>query len=290
MLKFDSSWRFQPPPDGAFKNSALPQEMIGEFYELIGKVASQGKRWDVIEHYKGAFAHAAGSSHFWSSSEGWADTDLIATMTHAAKNAPLCIEAFWEACVELKADGLAVPDAAMLNGIFERHSVGYVIVPPNLTTRDSLSHLSVPVLERPETLAEQANELLHVSLERSQELLAEGRAREAVQECLWALETVTTAFRGVTSADGSVRGAYFNEIVRDLRRMSKGASLERVLSWVSALHGYLSSPTGGGVRHGLDLNDGLPIGIGEARLFCNLTRSYVSYLLSEHERLSKAPF
>jgi hypothetical protein len=287
MLTFDPGWRFQPPPDGTFRNSELPQGVVGDFYELIGKVASQGKRWDVIEHFKGAFAHGSGSSHFWSSSEGWADTDLCATMSHAAKNAPLFLEAFWEACLELKAQGLAVPDAAMLNGICDRHNVGYVLEPPRLILRDAVSHLSVPVPERPVTIAEQANELLQASLQRSEQLLAEGRGREAVQESLWALETVTTAFRGVSSADGSVRGTYFNEIVRDLRRMSKGATLERVLAWISGLHGYLSSPTGGGVRHGLDLNDGLPVGVGEARLFCNLTRSYISYLLLEHERLSK---
>ena len=46
-----------------------------------------------------------------------------------------------------------------------------------------------------------------------------------------------------------------------------------------------SAAPGGGIRHGLDLNEGLLIGPHEARLFCNLIRSYVSYLLGEHERL-----
>jgi hypothetical protein len=42
--------------------------------------------------------------------------------------------------------------------------------------------------------------------------------------------------------------------------------LNQVLGWMTALHGYLSSPTGGGVRHGLDLNDSalsLPSGAGK---------------------------
>ena len=52
-----------------------------------------------------------------------------------------------------------------------------------------------------------------------------------------------------------------------------------------ALHGYLSSPTGGGIRHGLDLSDGNPVQINEARLYCNLIRSYITYLSTEHERL-----
>lgn len=66
-----------------------------------------------------------------------------------------------------------------------------------------------------------------------------------------------------------------------MRRIAKGSTLERVLEWVTNVHGYLSSPTGGGVRHGLDLNAGVLIGANEARLFCNLIRSYISYLLSE---------
>jgi hypothetical protein len=127
-------------------------------------------------------------------------------------------------------------------------------------------------------------EVLHKSLERAEHLLSEGHHRESVQETLWVLESVTTAFRGVESAGDSVRGKYFNEIVRDLARIGKGSTLEHVLRWVTSLHGYLSSPTGGGVRHGLDLNGGVPIGANEARLFCNLIRSYISYLLTEHEQ------
>jgi hypothetical protein len=127
--------------------------------------------------------------------------------------------------------------------------------------------------------------LLQDSLQRSERLLSDGRFREAVQETLWLLESVATAFRGAEFSGDSVRGKYFNEIARDLRRLMKGSTLDRVLEWVLALHGYLSSPTGGGIRHGLDLNAGLVIGPHEARLFCNLIRSYISYLLGEHEQL-----
>ena len=54
------------------------------------------------------------------------------------------------------------------------------------------------------------------------------------------------------------------------------------------MHGYLSSPTGGGVRHGTDLGRGVYLDIPEARLFCNLTRSYISFLLAEYENLLRA--
>jgi hypothetical protein len=62
--------------------------------------------------------------------------------------------------------------------------------------------------------------------------------------------------------------------------------LDQVLEWMMKLHGYLSSPTGGGIRHGTDLAAGIATKPEEARLFCNLIRSYISFLLSEYQRLS----
>lgn len=43
---------------------------------------------------------------------------------------------------------------------------------------------------------------------------------------------------------------------------------------------YLSSPTGGGVRHGTSLSRGDDINLNEAVLICNLTRSYIGFLLA----------
>jgi hypothetical protein len=48
-----------------------------------------------------------------------------------------------------------------------------------------------------------------------------------------------------------------------------------------------SGRTGGGIRHGTDLKAGISIQPNEARFFCNLIRSYISYLMAEHARLSK---
>ena len=83
-----------------------------------------------------------------------------------------------------------------------------------------------------------------------------------------------------------MQGKYFNKIAANLRSHHKGQTLDQVLTWVTTLHGYLSSPTGGGVRHGADLKAGVALRPNEARLFCNLIRSYITYLLTEHERLS----
>jgi hypothetical protein len=38
-----------------------------------------------------------------------------------------------------------------------------------------------------------------------------------------------------------------------------------------------------------DLDAGVPISHNAARLFCNLTRSYLSFVVVEHQRLSRQP-
>jgi hypothetical protein len=53
------------------------------------------------------------------------------------------------------------------------------------------------------------------------------------------------------------------------------------------LHGYLSSPTGG-VRHGADLKSGITIDADEGRLYYNLIRSYATFLMAEHDCMSRA--
>jgi hypothetical protein len=118
--------------------------------------------------------------------------------------------------------------------------------------------------------------------------LAEGTQdanRRAVQESLWLLETVTTAFRGISTDDGTVQGNYFNKIIGDLRTIGRGGSSEQILGWMMTLHGYLSAPSGCGVRHGLDLREGVALQATEARLYCNLIRSYITFPIMEHERI-----
>ncbi len=286
VLKFNGAWRFSAPPDGQFANQSIPSAALGEFNDLIAKVATQGDRQETLEHFKGYFCTAVGSTHVWSSSESWAETDLLEFVSQAAQNAPLFIEAFFGACEAFDRAGpdYFAPDAAMINKVLIKHGIGYEIRPPNLVLREDKAPL-VHVPERPPTLAERALEVFQSSLKRSEQLLSEGREREAVQELLWLLETVATGFRGLDTGTGTVEGKYFNKIVRELRQLRPGSSLDRILDWMENFYGYLSSPTGGGVRHGLDLNKGTAITLNEARLYCNLIRSYLSFLLFEHERL-----
>ena len=111
-LKFDSSWRF-----GGGLQGAVPNALINEVSSLIGKIAAQSQTTqDVLELFKARFASAAGSGSSWSSSVDWAWSDLESTMRDAAANAPMFIEAFYDGCQSVGQKGLAVPDAALLNG------------------------------------------------------------------------------------------------------------------------------------------------------------------------------
>lgn len=281
MLKFNGEWRFDSPGE-------IPIGVINAFSDLIGKVASQADRRQVVlEHFKSYFANAMGTASSWSSNESWAESDLDNYMRRAADNAPLFIEAFFDACEALKASDpdYTLPDVARLNRVLFDNEAGYEIQVPNLVPRNPQAVIAVA--ERMLSLDEQAQEIIQMSLAESERLLAEGRSRAAVQEILWLLETVSTAFQGLETEVGTVQGKYFNKIAEDLRKHHKGKVLEQVLNWIATLHGFLSSPTGGGIRHGADLKAGMAVLPNEARLFCNLVRSYISFLITEHERLSK---
>lgn len=280
MLKFNGAWRFDTP-------GPIADAVASEFSGLIGKVAAQGSRQATLEHFKDFFASAAGTTSSWSSSASWAETDLNSYMSDAAANAPLFIEAFYDACEALRRShpDYAVPDVALINRVLSNYNAGYQIQPPDLISQNTQE--AIEVSQEPVSLDEQAQEIVQKSLKQSEQLLAEGRDRQAVQEILWLLETVSTAFQGLDTGSGTVQGKYFNKIADDLRKHHKGKTLDQVLSWVTTLHGYLSSPTGGGIRHGTDLKIGVVIQPNEARLFCNLIRSYISFLMAEHARLRK---
>ncbi len=107
------------------------------------------------------------------------------------------------------------------------------------------------------------------------------------RESPWLLKTASPAFKGMGTDGGTVLGKYFNNIAEDLKNKHRGKMLEQVLGWIGALHGYFSSSTGGGVRHGTDLRERIAVPPHEARLVCNLIRSYITCLMMEHERLSR---
>ena len=235
------------------------------FRQLIDRLCGQGSRREILEHFKSHFAAAAGVPYHRSSDEGWASTDLDAFMSQARTNAPLFIEAFWNGCETLKEDfpKMVMPPVSTINSILNDADTGFQIDPPRLlATRE---HVPIAVPDQAPSLDDQAKTLIDETLQASERALREGNGRQAVQELLWLLETIATAFRGNEMPDGSIQGRYFNRIIRELRQRERGHQ-NQILRWMMTLHGYLSSPTGGGVRHGVDLNEGLELGINEARL------------------------
>lgn len=279
MLQFDGRWRFDSP-------GPIEPAVEEGFRDLISRIGGQGHRKAIFEHFKARFAAAANIQYWPSTNERFAVEDLAGAMAQAGANAPLFIEAFWMGCEELRAQNpeMVLPDAARINRILSQAEAGYQLDPPMLVA--TRVHIPISVPEAPQSLDAQAQGLINQALEASERALSEGKGRQAVQEVLWLLETISTAFRGPEVFDGSIQGRYFNKIIGELRQRGRGHQ-EQILQWMMALHGYLSSPTGGGVRHGVDLKEGIALQPDEARLYCNLIRSYLTFLMAEHERLAK---
>lgn len=279
MLQFDGRWRFDSP-------GPIEPAVREGFRELINRVSGQSDRKPILEHFKARFAAAASMQYWPSSNERYASEDLDREMEHAAENAPVFIEAFWDACEELRArnPAMVLPDAARINRVLLDADAGYQLDPPMLVT--TRVHIPISVPEAPPSLDAQAQAIINQALQASERSLSEGDGRQAVQEVLWLLETISTAFRDPGIFDGSIQGRYFNRIIGELRHRGRGHQ-EQILQWMMTLYGYLSSPTGGGVRHGVDLKEGVALHIDEARLYCNLIRSYLTFLIAEHERLAR---
>lgn len=280
MLNFDGQWRYQSPGE-------MPADVVNDLLALVMRIATQdASAQDIYEIFKRRFAQAAGRPISRSSSEAWAKSDMKEYASHASDNAALFVEAFYDACadVERRNESIVLPPLDHINRILQPS--GYAITPPDLVMGVISTGVVVP--EHIPSLDERANELIQTSLLRSEDLMAAGQYRAAVSEIFWLLETVSTAFKGATYAGGNVTGNYFNQIVDDLKRLNHGGVLGQVMSWMKTLHGFVSSPTGGGIRHGMDLKGGTELGATEARLYCDLTRSYIAYLLAEHPRLHRA--
>src|SRR5450631_2356520 len=256
LLQFDRKGR----------SSRQPPAIVGAFQELFRGCRRNGLQLELRRRLG-----------------GYGFTEIY---DQATENAPLFIEAFYGACVSLTSHDIHTPDAEMINQILAKHDAGYKIELPDLVALREQTSIAVEVL--PPSLSDQAQNIIQQSLQQSQEYLTAGQYRQAVQEILWLLETVSTLFQGLTIGTDTVEGKYFNTIADELRTHHKGTTLERSLTWAKTLHGYLSSPTGGGVRHGADLRVDFSMQENEARLFCNLIRSYISFLLAEHVRLTRS--
>ncbi len=288
MLNFNPQWRLNPPTDDEFHHGAIPGEAVEEFARLIRAIAIDPSRKSVWEHFKRRFSAPAGREFWPSSNAGFAEQDGLDYMQNAARNAPLFIEAFHDSWAELmvRNPALIPPVIESVNRILRAHGVGYRLNPPVLEMLGELPPL-VEIIIPTATMEERAHDVIRTSLDRATEHLERGDDRAAVMESLWLLDSVTTVFSGLALPTGQINGVYFNTIAGDLRRLQTGGVLPHAIRWMDTMYGYLSAPGGGQIRHGMNLSDEIQLNRNEARLYCNLIRSYIEYLLGEHDRLTR---
>jgi len=279
MLQFDHNWRYSP-------HGVVEKHIVNDVIKnVIHRVTAECSKKDILETFKSRFAQAAGETASESSSESWAETDLYAYMQDAGRqNAALFCEALYDGLMDIRnmSENNAIPPWNYVNQFLS--PCGFSISPPDLVLAEN--YKPIPVPSSIPTLTMRANELIQRSLSDSETHLIAGRNRAAVQEILWLLETISTAFRGMVVDEKNITGKYFSKIIGDLRRMHNNSTLDKVFHWLENIYGYLSAPDGGGVRHGAALNQHIELSSGEARLFCDLSRSYITYLIHEHARLS----
>jgi len=279
MLIFEGDWRFEAP-------ACLPEDAVAALHSLILRISPLSPAQPIYEMLKRHFALAAGRQVWTSSNASFARQDLLAEMKAAAANEALFLEALYDGLEGIAAGtpGVLLPPWSLINQILERHGGSFAVAPPNLIPfRGGLAVTSPPTAAWLETEARAA---IQASWREAEVFLASGKHRQAVQESIWLLETAVTALRGTALAETTtVQGRYFNRIAEEFRAHAQGQLVTQVLGWIRPFHGFLSSPTGGGVRHGADVSDVRPLQDHEARLYCNLARSYVTYILEEYDRL-----
>lgn len=276
MLKFDERWRFESPGN-------VPQQVDEQFYKIINKLA-KGEQ-SVFERFKRTFGAVSGISTSTSSSASWAQSDLMSYMSEAASNAPLFIEAFYDGWRELGA-GYPAVNVDVINKILAEAGLRYQINGGALIFDGPEL---IPSPEVPQSLLEEAKITIDGSMKEAEKLFREKRYRPAVQETLWLLETIITVFDGKEIAGQTIQGKYFNKIIEKIAEKTDSITLKQVIEWVRKLHGYLSAPAGGGIRHGSHLADGVATTPNEAQLYYNLSKSYITYFLGEYESLTNTP-
>lgn len=102
MLNFNGAWRFRPTADGEWIMQEIPGGAVNAFRHLINKIATQGDRKQMLEHFKAAFSVVGDLPYYPSSDVGWAESDLDEYMSQASRNAPLFIEAFFDGSFQLR--------------------------------------------------------------------------------------------------------------------------------------------------------------------------------------------
>ena len=283
MVKLNNPrWSFKSPGPAS---EALKVELYQHLLRVVAQVQDRPSAWTLLEMLKEPFSISAGRLHGRSSTISFAREDLEREMGHSAANAPLFIKTFVDACERLQAThgDLYWPDMELINEILHEHEPGYVIADKTIRARGAGAVVPEPVA--PPSLDERARELIYKTIADARRMLSTpGEERRAVAEMLWLLETFTTAFNG--EEPGEELGKFFNKIIDALRLQQKDTPFDQIMGWMKNLHGYLSAPSGGGVRHGMNILKPKEIGPAEARLYVNLIMSYLDYLMAEYDRFA----
>ena len=117
------------PPELAFQDPgterALESGAVEDLLALARRVSGPRGHKHTLEMFKKHFCRAVGQSHFSSSDESWAETDLWRVATEAADNGPEFVVAFCNACEELEHGGAAIPGISRINRILAEYGCNF---------------------------------------------------------------------------------------------------------------------------------------------------------------------
>ena len=123
LLQYPPEWKF----DGV--GIEISRDALKAFLELVLKTAKgNSNRWAIIEEFKAAFGVAGRSS-----SEGWAENDLITAMESGCSDAVSFIESLWTGVTVVQLMGVPIPSAKHINGILHECGIPLILDPPNLS-------------------------------------------------------------------------------------------------------------------------------------------------------------
>jgi hypothetical protein len=288
-LKYPAAWRFGPPRSSGSLTDSLPPGAVDGLvkFAMIAAGAHASGRDRGLEHMKRSISEATGGSYYPSSSESWAETDLRLYVEEGRKNPPALIDGIVTGCRDTPVgtgEGLLF-DPGPINAMLRTHGVGYEVVGDELRLS---SLVGMPESTPAPSLLDNTQAELGVAWKRADELLSSGHPDEAVSKIWFVIESLLVAFRGLTIDGKMVEGSYFNEIVKSLRRRDLDPMFKMVLEIATRVHGQLSDPATGGIRHGRDpaLE---PTSQDDGQFLVAQARAIAYYICSQYQRASGLP-
>lgn len=277
-ITFPKEWGFEPPRNTEeWYLEEVSVEAAREIEGIIHQIAnSPESAKGTLEKFGRAFSASVGGNYLNSSDVGWAGTDLNTYLMDARSNPPKFLRTFVDALNSVRDERTDqdIPELPHLNTILETHRLGYIIQPDGrLTLRaDYIGEVDTEVPALVKARAE-----LESSWEKANGLLVRGKPREALEAIWWVVESMTADFSGTSVAGVPVRGTYFNDVMKDIKKAYPGTVRHRALSLLEQIQHWLSDPKQLGIRHGAS-STAQKVELPEARLIVGLVREYAKYL------------